>query len=261
MRAWFVTAILLAVALAPVFDAPAELGEASHDVQPSSPLQATVFPSTGWTAGGQEITITGSGFLDLADRNVTDDGQTHQWAQTTADYSDEAGRWNAVAVDSNGHVHVVHIKDTSYQLRHSVYDGTGWSSSAIKNCGKTYCWDVHMVIDGNDELHVAYTTYTSSRETLEYMHHDGTTWTSTEVTRAPCLVRWASPLTRITTHTSPTPPTGNTAATGSVLLRMTEPVGPAKGSMWEATEVANRRSLSTGTTTSTSPTRTAAHRN
>ncbi|MGB2029823.1 MAG: thrombospondin type 3 repeat-containing protein [Candidatus Poseidoniaceae archaeon] len=182
MRAWFMTAILLAVALAPVFDAPTELGDVSHDVQPSSPLQATVSPSTGWTAGGQEITITGSGFLDLADRNVTDDGQTHQWAQTTADFSDEAGRWNAVAVDSNGHVHVVHIKDTSYQLRHSVYDGTGWSSSAIKNCGKTYCWDVHMVIDSNDELHVAYTTYTSSRETLEYMHHDGTTWTSTEVT-------------------------------------------------------------------------------
>ena len=182
MRVWMVTAILLAVALAPVFDAPAELGDVSHDVQLSSPLQTTVSPTTGWTAGGQEITITGSGFLDLADRNVTDDGQTHQWAQTTADYSDEAGRWNAVAVDSNGHVHVVHIKDTSYQLRHSVYDGTGWSSSAIKNCGKTYCWDVHMVIDGNDELHVAYTTYTSSRETLEYMHHDGTTWTSTEVT-------------------------------------------------------------------------------
>ena len=182
MRVWFITAVLLAVALAPVLDTTVELGDVSHDVQPSSPLQATVSPSTGWTAGGQEITITGSGFLDLADRNVTDDGQTHQWAQTTADYSDEAGRWNAVAVDSNGHVHVVHIKDTSYQLRHSVYDGTSWSSSGIKNCGKTYCWDVHMVIDGNDELHVAYTTYTSSRETLEYMHYDGTTWTSSEVT-------------------------------------------------------------------------------
>ena len=182
MRAWFVALVLLGVALAPVMDTTVELGELSHDVQPSSPLQTTVSPTTGWTAGGLEITITGSGFLDLADRNVTDDGQTHQWAQTTVDYSDEAGRWNAVAVDSNGHVHVVHIKDTSYQLRHSVYDGTSWSSSGIKNCGKTYCWDVHMVIDGNDELHVAYTTYTSSRETLEYMHYDGTTWTSSEVT-------------------------------------------------------------------------------
>ena len=51
MRVWMVTAILLAVALAPVFDAPTELGEVSHDVQPSSSLQATVSPSTGWTEG------------------------------------------------------------------------------------------------------------------------------------------------------------------------------------------------------------------
>ena len=79
--------------------------------------------------------------------------------------------------------------------------------------------------------------------------------------RAPCSVRLGLPLTQTTIPTSPMRLTGNTAATGSVLLRMTEPVGPAKGSMWEATEVANRRSLSTGTTTSTSPTRTAAHRN
>ena len=180
MRAWFVAVVLLGVALAPVLNAPTELSESQHDVHPSSPIQSTVSPSTGWTAGGQEITITGSGFLDLADRNVTDDGQTHQWAQTTVDYSDEAGRWNAVAVDSNGHVHVVHIKDTSYQLRYSVHDGTGWSSSAIKNCGHTYCWDVGMVIDANDEIHVAYTTYTTWAETLQYMHYDGTTWTSSE---------------------------------------------------------------------------------
>ena len=25
---------------------------------------------------------------------------------------------------------------------------------------KTYCWDIHMVIDDNDGLHLAYTTYT-----------------------------------------------------------------------------------------------------
>ena len=182
MRTWLVTALLLAVLTSPMLSQPEVLEDVEATANYSTPLQTTVSPSTGWTSGGEEIIITGSGFLDLADRNVTDDGQTHQWAQTTADYSDEAGRWNAVAVDSNGHVHVVHIKDTSYQLRHSVYDGTSWSSSGIKNCGKTYCWDVHMVIDGNDELHVAYTTYTSSRETLEYIHYDGTTWTSTEVT-------------------------------------------------------------------------------
>ena len=79
--------------------------------------------------------------------------------------------------------------------------------------------------------------------------------------RAPCLVRWASPLTRTTTRTSPMLPTGNTAAMASALLHMTEPGGPAKGWMGEATGVANRPSSSTGTTTSTSPTKTAAHRN
>ena len=128
-----------------------------------------------------EITITGSGFLDLADRNVTDDGQTHQWAQTTADYSDEAGRWNAVAVDSNGHVHVVHIKDTSYQISGTA-SMTGRvgvhreSKIAGRPTAGTFTWSstATTITSSHDLL--------SSRETLEYIHYDGTTWTSTEVT-------------------------------------------------------------------------------
>ena len=140
-----------------------------------------VSPSNGWTTGGEEITITGSGFSDVAFSNTTDDGINHQWAETTMDFSDQAGRWNAVAVDSNGHIHVVQIKDESYQIRHSVNDGTGWNTVAINNCGSTYCWDIHMVIDANDHLHLAYTTYTQWDETLVYMNYDGTTWTDTLV--------------------------------------------------------------------------------
>ena len=79
--------------------------------------------------------------------------------------------------------------------------------------------------------------------------------------RAPCSVRLGLPSTRTTIPTSPMRPTGNTAATASALLRMTEPVGRVKGSISAATEVVNRPSSSTGTTTSTSPTRTAVHRN
>ncbi|MFL2948971.1 MAG: IPT/TIG domain-containing protein, partial [Candidatus Poseidoniaceae archaeon] len=141
----------------------------------------TVSPASGWTTGGEEITITGTGFSDLAFSNTTDDGINHQWAETTMDYSDQAGRWNAVAVDSNGHIHVVQIKDESYQIRHSVNDGTGWISGKINDCGSTYCWDIHMVIDDNDHIHLAYTTYTSWDETLVYMNYDGTTWTDTVV--------------------------------------------------------------------------------
>ena len=144
----------------------------------------TVSPANGWTTGGEEITITGSGFSDLAFSNTTDDGINHQWAETTMDYSDQAGRWNAVAVDSNGHIHVVQIKDESYQIRHSVNDGTGWISGKINDCGSTYCWDIHMVIDDNDHIHLAYTTYTSWDETLVYMNYDGTTWTDYTVSNS-----------------------------------------------------------------------------
>ena len=169
------------VMASPILEQTSFLDDSGEDLQFSSPIQATISPSSGWTSGGEEITITGSGFSDLAFSNTTDDGINHQWVETTMDYTDEAGRYNSIAVDSNGHIHVVHINGENYQIRHSVYDGYNWNSSKINDCGSTYCWGVHMVIDENDELHVAYTTYTSWSETLVYMHYDGTSWSDSEV--------------------------------------------------------------------------------
>ena len=181
MRTWLMSALLLMVMISPILEQTSHLDDSGEDLQFSSPIQTTISPSTGWTAGGEEITISGSGFSDLAFSNTTDDGINHQWVESTMDYSDQAGRWNAVAVDSNGHIHVVQIKDGSYQIRHSVNDGTGWNTMGINNCGSTYCWDIHMVIDDNDHIHLAYTTYTQWDETLVYMNYDGTTWTDTLV--------------------------------------------------------------------------------
>ena len=177
MRTWLVVVVLLSVMSSPMLIQTSILEDSNDDLQFSSPMQATISPSSGWTTGGEEITITGSGFSDLAFTNITDDGINHQWVETTMDYSVQAGRWNAIAADSNGHIHVVQIKDGNYQIRHSVNDGTGWNTVGINNCGSTYCWDIHMVIDDNDHIHLAYTTYTSWDETLVYMNYDGTTWT------------------------------------------------------------------------------------
>ena len=181
MRTWFVVAVLLAVMASPILTQTSVLEDLEDNLRYSSPIQATISPTSGWTSGGEEITITGSGFSDLAFSNTTDDGINHQWVETTLDYTDEAGRFNSIAMDSNGHLHVVHINGGNYQIRHSIHDGTSWNSVKIKDCAQTYCWDVHMVIDDNDELHAAYTTYTSWAETLVYMHYNGTTWTSEEV--------------------------------------------------------------------------------
>ena len=179
MRVWIVASAFLAVLLSPMLTHQASL-ESEYDVHYTSPIQTSISPSSGWNSGGEEITISGTGFSDLAFSNITDDGINHQWVETTMDYSDQAGRYNAVAVDSNGHIHVVQIKDESYQIRHSVNDGTGWISSGINTCGGTYCWDIHMVIDDNDELHVAYTASSGSGKVI-YMHYDGTSWTDTLV--------------------------------------------------------------------------------
>ena len=119
----------------------------------STPLQTTVSPNTGWTSGGEEIIITGSGFLDLRDTNVTYDGINHQWAKSTANYADQSGQENAIVVDSNGHIHIVSAAGDNYDFIHSVYDGTSWSVTSIKGCEGSYCWDTHMVIDDNDHLH------------------------------------------------------------------------------------------------------------
>ena len=126
-------ASLLSVMFSPMMTQITTLEESVDDIQYSSPIQATISPSSGWTTGGEEITITGSGFSDLAFSNTTDDGINHQWVESTMDYSDEAGRWNAVAMDSSGHIHVVHIGDENFKIRYSVHDGTSWSTLIIKD--------------------------------------------------------------------------------------------------------------------------------
>jgi len=172
MRAWFVTAVLVAVALSPMLSSTLELDEVTP-TSDSSPLQATVSPSSGWTSGGEGITIAGSGFLAMADRNVSYDGINHQWTKSTADYADESGPENAIVVDSNGHVHIVYINGGNYKIMHAEHDGTNWHTQEVDTCPGSYCWDAHMVIDDNNELHVA---YSSQGEKLVYQHYDGQDW-------------------------------------------------------------------------------------
>jgi hypothetical protein len=181
---FFVTVLLLGV----VLPATSMLsGEHHQDIQSNlyndirqsdaRSSTSTVSPVSGWTTGGEEITITGSGFSNLAFVNTTDDGVNHQWHESTMDYSSEAGRYNSIVEDSSGDLHAVHINGGTYKIRYSTYDGTTWSSVNINDCGGASCWDVHMVIDDNDELHVAYTTESTWSETLVYMHFDGVDWT------------------------------------------------------------------------------------
>jgi len=124
MRVLVVIALLLAVFASPMITQQTTLQAEWNEIQHSSSLQTSLSDSSGWMTGGEEITITGSGFSDLAFTNTTYDGINHQWTKTTADYGTEAGHENAIAVDSNGHVHIVHASGDGYAFTHSVYDGS-----------------------------------------------------------------------------------------------------------------------------------------
>ena len=91
MRVLLVSAVLLAVFASPMITQQTTLEAERDEIQYSSPIQTTISPSTGWTAGGEEITITGSGFSDLAITNTTYDGINHQWVTSNLDMSDQAG--------------------------------------------------------------------------------------------------------------------------------------------------------------------------
>ena len=176
MRPVVLVAMLLMMWLLP-FQAPEPLAvNAAVSVNPTSHgASATVSPANGWTTGGEDITITGSGFLDMAFKNVTNDGQPYTWTMTTANYVLKSGMSPTVAVDSAGTVHIVHVNWDTDQLWHSTLSGGSWKHEFIASCNG--CRHTDMAIDSNDNLHVAY--YLMQQSTTGYLYYafyNGTDW-------------------------------------------------------------------------------------
>ena len=177
-----VTLLLLGVFLSPLLTnlPPVPSSHLSDDNPPSNTGESsnfTVSPSSGWTTGGEEITITGTGFLDMAFQNVTSDGEAYTWTTTTANYVTKSGLSPTVAVDSNGTVHIVHVNWDTDQLWHSTLTGGSWSHDFIANCYG--CRHTDMAVDSNDNLHVAY--YLKQESTTGYLYYafyNGTDWTT-----------------------------------------------------------------------------------
>ena len=138
-----------------------------------------VSPSNGWTTGGEEITITGTGFLDMAYKNVTSDGEAYTWTTTTANYVTSSGYDPSIGVDSNGTVQIVSSNMDNKDLWHSSYDGSTWTHVKIRDCGSlnSLCTNADLVIDSNDNIHIAY-FHSIYDGYLHYSMYDGTSWTN-----------------------------------------------------------------------------------
>ena len=79
--------ITVACTMSPMFQITEELELRNNtNIDPSSSFSGTsVSPSSGSMNGGQNLTITGSGFLEMATNSLTNDGLTHSWSMSVAD--------------------------------------------------------------------------------------------------------------------------------------------------------------------------------
>jgi hypothetical protein len=136
----------------------------------------SVNTSTGWTSGGEEIIITGTGFLDMAFKNLTHDGNAYTWTTMTANYVTSSGWDPTIGVDSTGTVHIVSSNMNSDDFWHSTYDGSTWKHDKIRDCD--VCSNADLVIDSNDNIHIAYYHSISGTGYLLYSMYDGTSWTN-----------------------------------------------------------------------------------
>jgi len=176
-----VTVLLLLALLLPLVVNPTGGNSNPALAEPTDAAHASttygVSPAEGWTTGGQNITITGSGFLDMAFKNITNDGEAYTWTTNTINYVDGSGVAPTVVVDSNGTVHIVHVNYKENKLWHQYSNGGSWSHQEIRSCPT--CRSADMAVDSNDNLHVAYFVQRDGTSGyLEYSFFNGTDWTS-----------------------------------------------------------------------------------
>ena len=169
--------LLIACSLTPLLEITEEAELFEHNTINSGAgvNGVSVSPTSGTVAGGQNLTITGSGFLNMATNSLSNDGQTHTWSMSVADSIQGGYGANAVGVTSNGDVHIVYFNYDTRQLKHAVYDGQSWSRSVISTAssGSQYRF-VELQIDSNDHLHVAHWV---TGDYLNYRTYNGTSWT------------------------------------------------------------------------------------
>ena len=91
-------------------------------------------------------------------------------------YVTSSGWDPSIGVDSNGTVHIVSSNLDSDDFWLSSYDGSTWTHDKIRNCD--VCRNADLVIDSNDNIHIAYYHSLSGNGYLLYSMYDGTSWTN-----------------------------------------------------------------------------------
>jgi hypothetical protein len=88
------------------------------------------------------------------------------WEARTVDAQGGSGKFNAIAIDSNGRPHIAYanVKYESSGLRYASWNGNEWQTEIIEGAtGPCPVFSVGMVLDSKDNPHIAY-SLTESRQ-------------------------------------------------------------------------------------------------
>ena len=177
MKPYTLLIILVCCSISPMlqFTEEFQLNEPRVSDSGAKSTGTSVSPASGSMYGGDNVTITGSGFLEMATNSLTNDGLTHSWSMSVADSIQGGYGENDIGVTSNGDVHIVYFNYDTRQLKHAVHNGQSWSRSVIStaSAGSQYR-GVELQIDDNDNLHVAHWV---TGDYLHYRTYNGTAWT------------------------------------------------------------------------------------
>jgi len=96
------------------------------------------------------------------------------WEALTADPQGGSGKFNSIAVDSKGHPQIAYanVKYETSSLRYASWDGKAWKTEILDGIsGPLPVYSVSMVLDKNDNPHIAYTDV--QRRLLKYATRSG----------------------------------------------------------------------------------------
>ena len=120
------------------------------------------------------------GDQELHLRDVSWDGG--QWEVRTVDATPGSGKFNSIAADNSGTLHVAYgnVKYENASLRYATWNGRSWDVEILEGAGQpgTSMWSSTLLMDKLDRPHIAYTDV-RNRE-VKYATKPGEAW-STEV--------------------------------------------------------------------------------